>query len=175
METVTLSVTRRANFQAKLRKFTILVDGTERAFVKNGETVKIDITPGEHDIVVKMGRLKSEPYFIDENNSDNVNLMTILVSGTFKAYIYLVSTDHKPEPTIRHYGLGRFVLSLIFGGIMGILIYKLCKSDLQLMEEGYMDSSGKTLTKIASWWGLISFSLFIMIMIAIFAFLISQI
>ena len=59
MKTPRITIHRPREYCGKLRKLWIFVDGVKTAFLKNGESVSLDLAPGKHEIFVSSDYLKS--------------------------------------------------------------------------------------------------------------------
>jgi hypothetical protein len=58
----------------RIRKYQILVDGTELGTIKNGETVSLPIQPGRHEVKLKIDWAYSPPLEIDAPPGGTVKL-----------------------------------------------------------------------------------------------------
>jgi hypothetical protein len=61
----TIRVRRTAKTYAALRKLQVLVDGTPRASLSRGNSVDIDVTPGRHEVAVKMDWARTPPLTVE--------------------------------------------------------------------------------------------------------------
>ena len=59
MKTSHINIHRPPEYVGMLRKLWIFVDGVKTAFLKNGESVSLDIAPGKHEIFISSDYLKS--------------------------------------------------------------------------------------------------------------------
>jgi hypothetical protein len=55
-----LEIARTSQWANRLRRYSILVDGSEVGTVRNGETVKIPVDPGQRIVQVKLDWCRSE-------------------------------------------------------------------------------------------------------------------
>ncbi|KKB71632.1 MULTISPECIES: hypothetical protein [Bacillus] len=63
-----IEVNRTSQYINKMRRFSVLIDGVEAGKIKDGERLRIDLQPGEHDIQVKINWCTSQTlrFILDE-------------------------------------------------------------------------------------------------------------
>lgn len=159
-EAASLLISRPDKFSAKVRKYNVLIDGEKNCKIKNNEELKISVQPGRHSVQVCFGPLKSNIIEIDLDSSGQAEIYIKFVMGLLKNKMYLVSPSLKEKYLVPHYGKSRIAASLWLGPMFGIFIFKICRDDLVMMEEGWMDDSGIQMTKTASYIAMILFILF---------------
>jgi hypothetical protein len=61
----TIRIRRTGRRWAILRKLHVLVDGVRRASVRQGRSVDIEVSPGQHEVAVQMDWAKTPPLTIE--------------------------------------------------------------------------------------------------------------
>jgi hypothetical protein len=72
----TLSITRTSQYTNSHRRCSILVDGIHAADVSDGETARIQVDDGIHEVVAKLDWCRSKPLEVEVEPGGQVRLRT---------------------------------------------------------------------------------------------------
>lgn len=76
-----LHVHRPSAYYGKVRKLKIFVDGEEAGTVGSDATTTLEVSPGNHEVYVKMDWIRSPPVAVAASDSDDVTLEVIMPRG----------------------------------------------------------------------------------------------
>ena len=97
----TIRVRRATKMYGVLRKLQVLVDGTRRASLRQGGSVDIEVTPGSHEVAVKMDWAKTPPLTVECREGS----VTIIEAGAPRLMVATVNTFVRPDQVF-NLGLG---------------------------------------------------------------------
>lgn len=73
-----------------IRKYSVILNGKVKTYIKSGETIHIPISPGEHNIQVKIDWCKTKPYKVSLVEGQNVELYCGAAYNNFKCLFVLI-------------------------------------------------------------------------------------
>jgi hypothetical protein len=94
----TLELERTADgYVDRARKYKLVVDGEQRGAIARGETLAVDVTPGQHTVMLKIDWTRSQPLTIEVPDGQTVRLscepaasaLTVLWYATFGRTRYI--------------------------------------------------------------------------------------
>lgn len=97
----TIRVCRTTKTYGVLRKLQVLVDGTRRASLRHGGSVDIEVTPGPHEVAVKMDWAKTPPMTVECREGS----VTVVEAGAPRLMVATVNTFVRPSEVF-NLGLG---------------------------------------------------------------------
>jgi hypothetical protein len=100
-----ITIQRTSQYSNSVRTVLIYVDGKQVGGIKDGETIEIPVTSGEHEVVTKVDWCKSTPVHIQVEPGQNIKLvsgnhavgcasvLTALLVLIPNAYLYLKKAE----------------------------------------------------------------------------------
>jgi hypothetical protein len=84
----TIEITREKAYVDKVRAHKVLIDGTEVGKIKEGETESYPVTPGSHDVVLKIDWATSPTVTVDVAPGASAKLRTRPNGNALTAIFY---------------------------------------------------------------------------------------
>jgi hypothetical protein len=171
-----LEIRRKGSWLAAARGAHVILDQEEVAYIANGKTATIDVSPGTHTLAIKLGMTSGRPSNLNFEEGRLVRLNCRLKMGLSTTEFVLTHEDGSPLQAntgpAGHHGPLILIFGLVgfFIGLLGLAALIQGMIDLFKMSKGEVDRSGKALTVIGTILGGLGFSLNLGLLIAWFAF-----
>ena len=93
-DSATIVMTReRQGSRDRFRSYAVMVDDAQVAKVKRGQTLRLPISPGQHEIYLRLDWCRSPAVHVDASPAEIINMYCAPAGGMNEAYDAFVNPD----------------------------------------------------------------------------------